>query len=224
MSKYLEKNKAREMRKMGESLGAISTKLGVSKSTVSLWCRDILLGLDQVNFLTEKVTKAGLAGRMKGAEMNRKKKEKNVNDQREQARKKMGKISQRDLMMIGTSLYWGEGSKNGSRTIFVNSDPEMIRIMYKFFREVHGVSKELFKPTVQINEIHKPRINKVLKFWSFLLDLPLNQFGNTYYVKTTPKKVYGNYESYYGILRLVVNKGSNLQYEILGSIDVIKKI
>ncbi len=223
MASYQARIKAREMRKKGMSLGAISKSLAVSKSSVSLWCRDIILTCEQVNFLTEKVTRAGLTGRMKGAEMNRKKKRDNIDQIRRLAEKEIGKISQRDLLMIGTALYWGEGCKNGSRLIFVNSDPEMIKIMYRFFREILHVPKELFQPTVQINEIHKPRIKKVLKFWSFLLDLPLDQFGNTYYIKTVSKKVYDNYDSYYGILRLKIGKGSNLQYKILGSIDIIKK-
>ena len=223
MARYQERIEARKMREKGMSLGAISSKLNVSKSSISLWCRDIILSLDQVNFLTEKVTKAGLAGRMKGSEMNRKKKRDNIDRMRELAKKEIGKISQRDLLMIGTALYWGEGCKNGSRLIFVNSDPDMIKIMYRFFREILNVPKELFQPTVQINEIHKPRIKKILNFWSFLLDLPLSQFGNTYYIKTASKKVYDNYDSYYGILRLKVGKGSNLQYKILGSIDIIKE-
>jgi len=223
MAKYTERLKAREMRKTGLSLGDISHKVGVCKSTVSLWCRDIHLTDLQNDLLKKNVIKAGLKGRMMGAEMNRRKKQERLRNIYEEAEREIKYLSKRDLFIIGAALYWGEGCKNGSRFIFINSDPGMIKVMYRFLREVLKLPKDRFHLTVQINEIHKPRIDKVLNFWSSLLNLPLSQFGKAYFVKTSSKKVYDNYDSYYGILRMRVDRGSDLQYKMLGLIEAIKK-
>ena len=43
MSKYNERIKARKMRKNGISIISISKELNVSKSSISVWCKDIIL-------------------------------------------------------------------------------------------------------------------------------------------------------------------------------------
>ena len=48
MAKYKEKIEARKMRIGGISIDKIALKLKVSKSSVSLWCRNILLTPEQI--------------------------------------------------------------------------------------------------------------------------------------------------------------------------------
>lgn len=43
MSKFELKHRASQLRKSGASVSEIATQLGISKSTASLWCRDIVL-------------------------------------------------------------------------------------------------------------------------------------------------------------------------------------
>ena len=43
MSKYELKAKAQALRREGVSINEIKDKLGISKSTVSFWCKDIIL-------------------------------------------------------------------------------------------------------------------------------------------------------------------------------------
>ena len=47
MSKYNERIKARQLRKNGVSIVVIASMLGVTKSSVSAWCRDITLTPEQ---------------------------------------------------------------------------------------------------------------------------------------------------------------------------------
>jgi len=54
MAKFKQKIKAIELRKKGESIGEISDTIGVSKSIVSLWCRDIALTKQQIDNLHKK--------------------------------------------------------------------------------------------------------------------------------------------------------------------------
>lgn len=223
MAKFEKRQEAHMLRRKGWSINVIAQHLGVSKGSVSVWCRDINLTDKQKERLIQNSIKAGHKGRMIGAEMNHNKKIERIEMFKKIAKKDLGKISKRDLLVFGTALYWGEGSKTGGRFIFVNSDPDMIRIMYKFIREILNVPKDRIKLTVQINKVHELRIKEVLNFWSSLLHLSLSQFTKSYFIKTKPKKVYKNHDSYYGVLRLGVAKSSDLQYKILGLINVFKQ-
>jgi len=222
MAKFDKRLEARKMRRNGKSLGDISRFLKVSKSSVSIWCRDLILTDNQKKILKESAIKAGHKGRLIGAEMNKRKRLENIKMFKRLAVRDLGQISQRDLLVASISLYWAEGCKSGNRFIFINSDPQMIKLICRFLKDVLKISKDRFKATVQINEIHRPRIGKILSFWSSLLDLPPEQFGNPYFVKIKPKKVYDNHDSYYGIMRLGVNKSSDLQYKMSAYIDVLK--
>jgi len=161
---------------------------------------------------------------MMGAAMNHKKKKDMIVVSMEKAASLVGSMTRRDLFMLGIGLYWGEGTKSEKSALaIVNSDPEIILVMYKWFKKMFSVKDEDFMPRIFINEIHRPRIKKVVEYWSSLLQLPAGQFGNQVFLKIKQKKVYENYDSYYGILSLKVRKSSKLKYEVLGLIDTVKK-
>jgi hypothetical protein len=223
MAKFEKRLDARKLRRKGYSIFSIARCLGVSKSSVSVWCRDLKLTQKQANRLLENAINAGHKGRMIGAEMNRRKKEERIAFHKESGEKEIGKLSDRDLLMTGIALYWGEGNKKGKTKLsFANSDPEAILFMYKWFQKAMDVGKNEFMPRIFINEIHGSRIKKVVKFWSSLLNLPIEQFGKPFLLKMKQKKVYENHDNYYGVLALGVRKSTDLKYRILGLINALK--
>lgn len=224
MAKYRQRIKAREFRKKGESIKEIAKKIGVSKSTVSLWCNDIELSIKHKKILAKKKLDGMSMGRLMGAKVRRDKKLSSVELAFREAKEKIGILSRRDMLIAGASLYWAEGSKSESAFgfMFINSDPRMIFFMKKFLNDIFRVDDKDIMCTIQINKIHKRRIRKVLNFWSDLLQLPISQFNKPSYIKVKPKKIYENYESYFGILRLRVRKSANLKYKTLGLIDALK--
>ncbi len=225
MAKFQEKIKAQQLRREGWSINTIVKKLNVSKGSVSSWCQEITLTKKQKEILKRNAIEAGHNGRMIGANMNRKKKLEKIKFYEKSGVEVIKKMSKRDLFMTGLGLYWGEGVKSDKSSLaFVNSDQEAILFMYKWFNVVFGIKKEEFMPRIFINEMHKPRINKVLKFWSNLLELPIEQFGNPVLLKMKQKKVYENYENYYGVLSLKVRKSSELKYKILGLLKATKEL
>ena len=217
MAKSSEKLVARNLRKEGKSLGEIAKKLSVSKSIVSLWCRDIILTPQQLEVLLKQ--KGSAMGRWIGAETNRKKKRECIEKNKKEAFTMLKKISDRDLLIAGLCLFWGEGSKTGSRFIFINSDPIMLKIMKSFLIDILKIDKNQIRATIQINSVHKSRIKEITSFWSKYLKIPLEHFGNPYYIYVTPKKIYENFDVYKGVLRLRVLQGSNLQYKMLGLLE-----
>ena len=75
---------------------------------------------------------------------------------------------------------------------------------------------------IQINAIHKSRISTVLDFWKHTLEINDSQIQQPYFINIKPKKIYENYDLYYGIARLKVVKSSNLAYKMLEYIGTIK--
>jgi predicted DNA-binding transcriptional regulator len=223
MAKYRERTKARELRRKGLSIGDIAKDLNVSRGSVSVWVRDVILSEKQKAFLKKKLIQSGQIGRVRGAEMNKKKKADNIEKLYKEAKIELNKLDKRDLLILAVSLFWAEGSKTGGRFIFVNSDPTMIKTVLIFLKNVLKVSIKDVRLGIQINEVHKPRQKEVLKFWSKYLDLPQEDFDKVYYIKVRPKKVYDNHDSYYGIARLRVLKGSLLQYKFLGYIRALRE-
>ncbi len=223
MAKIKEKLNAIKLRKKGWSIKEIAESLNISKGSASVWCSDTELTLKQKEKLHKKMVDAGHVGRVRGAEVNRQKKLKRLSFYRNKAKKELINFTKRDLAMLGLGLYWGEGTKsNKSSLAFVNSDPDAILITYKYFHSIFGVKKEDFMPRIFINDIHKPRIKKVLQYWSSLLELPIEQFGNPVFLRMKNKKRYDNHESYFGIISLKVRKSSELKYQIIGLIEELK--
>lgn len=214
---------ARKMRKMGHAIKSIAVELGVAKSTVSIWCRDIILTEKQIHSIMKKSNDALFKGRMIGAEMNRQKRLASIDASIQKASLLIDKVSKRDMLVAATALYWAEGAKSQytSGFQFVNSDLDMIVLMNNFLLNF-GVKKEDICCTVQINEVHKPRIAIVLNFWKNLLEFNDEQIGNPSFIVSKAKKRYENHDTYFGICRLKVRKSTALKYTMLALIKVLK--
>ena len=218
MAKFKKKIQAHQLRKQGKSIKDIAQSLGVAKSTVSIWCRDITLTKRQEDRLVRNQVKAGHKGRLMGAAINKRKKEGNIKQQESIAKNILGNLTARDKLMLGIGLYWGEGVKMGSGgASLVNSDPAVVLFARQWFEQL-GVQRNEFRPYVFISQMHKKREQAILKFWSHHLDIPISQFHNVIFLKGRPKKVYENHDSYYGTLALRVRRSTSLKYKILGLI------
>ncbi len=222
MAKFEKRIEARKLRRRGWSIGDIAKHIRISKSSASAWCIDLELTGKQKELLRRKVFEAGNAGRAKGALMNRQKKLERIKYHRDEGGAEVGALSKRDFLMAGLGVYWGEGTKKSGLAL-VNSDPQLVLFMFNWFKISLEVKNEDFRPRIFINEIHRPRAEKVLTFWSHLLGLPQDQFGNTVFLKIRNKKVYENHDSYYGVIALRVQKGTDLKYRILGLIEALHK-
>lgn len=224
MAKYELKEEARKLRKNGIPLNEIKDRLGIAKSTISFWCKDIILSEAQYQKIKKEHIFKTQKGRLIGAEMNKNKRIMAIKNADILGKKLVKKISKRELLLIATALYWSEGSKSDrtSGFIFVNSDPEMIFVMKLFLIYVLDIPERDIACSIQINRIHEKRIKTVLSFWKKLLNLQDSQFRKPYYVNTKVNKVYENYDNYYGICRLFVRRGMNLKYRMLGLIKAMK--
>lgn len=224
MSKYEKRLKARSLRKSGESIILIAKKLGVSKSSVSLWCNDITLTPEQIEKLVKNKGVAWSSGKRIGSIVNHQKKVRAIKNAEDEGVKIIGRITKRELMLVATALYWSEGSKSdGTSTfLFVNSDPKMVYFMKKYMKDILKVSDEDIMCRIQINQVHSGRIKTVLNFWQNLLKLEKHQIKKPYFVKTNLNKVYANHDEYFGVCRLFIKRGKDQKYKMLGQIKALK--
>ncbi len=144
-----DKNLAINLRKQGKSYNEIVKILKVPKSTLSLWLRNIKMSPEVErkfwNEIRKKWARSITEFNKKQATVARQK----AKQLQENAAKNIGMLSKRELLLVGAALYWAEGNKKNRWTLhFSNSDPAMIKLIMKFFREVCNVAKEKIKALV----------------------------------------------------------------------------
>ncbi len=225
MAHIYKKELAQKLRKEGLSIKEISKKIKSNKSTVSYWCRDILLTKEQLGRLQDKQKAFGMKAILAVAEKKRKQRIEDTALHTERGAQDVGVITKRDLFMLGLALYWGEGYKKGSaETGFTNSDPFVIKMILRWFTECYGIQKEDFILRVSINQLHEERIDDVVNYWAQITHLPIGQFTKPSLIKTKTVKVYANHNQHFGTLRVKVRRGTNLRRRILGSLKHLENI
>jgi len=208
--KAIEKKKALIMRSQGKSLKEISNELGVAKSSVSLWVRNISLTETQKHYLKEKGLYKEVRERQRQTRLANEKYKRDIIINK--ALREVPKISDRQLWLIGMMLYWGEGGKTQRTVRFSNSDPDLIKIMMLFFRDICKVPEAKFRAHLHI---HKHLDYKEAeRYWSKITGIEFPQFYLTY--RKQSKASLGKKDSLpNGTLQIYV-LDTNLFYKIVG--------
>lgn len=216
MAKPQKYSAARNMRRLGKSIKEIARHLEVSRSSVSLWSRDIQLTPVQLANLHSRMVAGGYYGRLKGAQMQRERREAKVRRYQMMGVKHLGPMKKRDLLLVGLGLYLGEGNKSGNKFQFTNSNPRLIKLMLTWLQTIFGVGKDRLILNVMINQIHRFRERTVRRYWARVTGVQIKQFNKTVLLYIKNKKVYENVTEHFGTLVVRVRKSSDLQYQILG--------
>lgn len=221
MAKSKEKEAALLLRKNGASIKNIAKKILVSQSTVSYWCRDIVLTKEQITKLkNNQITSGILTG-----EKLRKNRIERTKKSKAQGATDVSNISKRDLFILGLGLYWGEGYKQGSQEFgFTNKDPFIILYCIKWLKEIYNVDKKDIIARVSINSSEKSREKEIIDYWCKVTKIKPNQFTKTSFIKTKSKKVYENKKFYFGTLRIKTRRSTDLRRRILGSLEKLEKL
>lgn len=174
--KFNERVEARKLRERGLSIKDISNSLGVAKSSVSVWVRDV-----ELTPLQRHVLEMSSHSRT-AVELRRQSRLANELAKRElvvlAAQKEVQKISKRELWLMGIMLYWAEGGKTQRLVRFSNGDPEMIKIMMAFFRRVCEVPEAKFRGYIHIHP-HLDHLGAEA-YWSTISGISAQQFFKTY--------------------------------------------
>jgi predicted transcriptional regulator len=159
---------ARRLRQHGMSVKEIALALKVSRSSVSLWVRDIELTEEQTQVLKDRQRLWGAQN--SGAHVNRAKAQ-----QRRAMAQENGRLKAQEnnaLHLAGCMLYWAEGAKSRNNVNFVNSDPNMSTLFVRFLREELKVKNSEFVLYIHSHSMDAAEIQRQQRYWLDLLELP----------------------------------------------------
>ncbi|MEV6262282.1 hypothetical protein AB0M42_16260 [Streptomyces sp. NPDC051784] len=208
------REKAREMRLQGMTYDQIQVELGCSKSSISLWVRD--LPKPEPRFPEEERLarmNVGLA-RLRASQDQERRETKRI------ARESMGRLSDRELFIAGVTLYWAEGMKDKPYSrrealLFINSDPNVIKV-YLSWLNLLGVARERLHLRVNIHETAD--VADAERFWSDLTGVPRADFKRATLKKHNPRTTRKNTgEAYRGCLVIYVTKSAELYRRVEGA-------
>jgi predicted transcriptional regulator len=207
---------ARELRVQGLSYEEIAGVLGVSKSSVSLWVRD----LPRPPHLSyEESRKRSAEGARRYWAAQRPIREARRESERAAAAAGIGALSRREILIAGAIAYWCEGAKSKphnpcERVVFINSDPRLIQFFLAFLGEA-GVKPAALRYRVNIHE--SANVTAAEQYWQGLTGAGPEQFHRTTLKKhnpRTPRKNVG--ADYHGCLIVEVRQSAWLYRRIEG--------
>ncbi len=223
-AKIEEKQEAIELRKQGLSYAEILKQIPVAKSSLSLWLKSVKLAKSQKQRLTEKKRLSAL----RGALSRKTKRIALTKEIKDKARLEIGKLSKRELFLIGVALYWAEGTKekegHSSQAVFSNSDSGMIKLYLKWLLSVVHLKKNQIYFVIYIHENNKYRLDEVKNYWIRKTGFPKENFRYVYFKKhiiNTKRKNTGN--NYFGLLKVSALESSFLNRKIQGWIEGISQ-
>jgi transcriptional regulator with XRE-family HTH domain len=171
--KQVEQQRARELRAQSWTLHDIATELGVSKSSVSLWVRDV-----------DFVPNPRRTARRRGPNKLQLAKQAEIDSLLEEGRLRVGQLSEREFLMAGVAVYWGEGSKTDGSVKLANSDPAMIDFFLRWLRHFFIIDESRLRIWLYLHQ--GLDLDAAIEFWSDLTSIPASQFGKPYRAEPDP--------------------------------------
>lgn len=184
--KLVERARARDLRSQGWTYTEICAELGVSKSSVSLWCRDVevdealLDGRRRDRYLAGNLAATKRPSRLQLA------REAEIEACNDEAVAWLGELERRDLFIAGIALYAGEGAKTDGAVKFANSDPRMVELFLRWLRTFFEIDERRLRLRLYLHE--GLDLEAANRFWSTLTGIPLTQFGKPYRAVADPSK------------------------------------
>lgn len=210
------RTQVRALRAQGMDYDEIVAALGVAKSTVSLWVRDLpvpaRLSYTECRQRCAEGTRRYWAAERPAREARRA-------TVRQAAATQIGDLTDREVLIAGAIAYWCEGAKSkphrpSDRVMFINSDPALIRFFLRFL-DATGTPRADLAFRVYIHESADKESAR--RFWIEVTGAPSESFRTPTIKRHNPKTVRKNVgEDYHGCLRIDVHRSADLYRKIEG--------
>jgi hypothetical protein len=171
--KLAEQEEARRLRAQSWTLADIAAWLGVSKSSVSLWVKDV-----------QFVPSPRRTGAQRRPHPFHERKLAEIERLNAEGVARIGLLSDHAFLAAGAALYAGEGGKTDAQVSFANSDPRMIAFFCAWFRRFFEVDESRLRVRLYLHE--GLDADAAVAFWSRVTKIPLTQFGKVYRAVADP--------------------------------------
>lgn len=184
------KEKARKLRALGHSINEIRRKTGVSKSIISGWTKDVRLNAAAKSRILSKIK----AGQLKSSKRKLQETKGKLEYYRQEAILDLRQVSVNNATakVICALMYWCEGGKDQfSGVHFTNSDPRLIKSFLYLFRRSFNIDESKLRVCVHLHDYHN--IEKQIKFWSKVANIPATQFVKPFLKPHSGKRIKKDY-------------------------------
>lgn len=144
----------------------IAAELGVSRSSVSWWTRDVPVELGPRRL---RPRRPNVLERRKQAE---------IAELLEAGRRRIGTLSEREMLVAGAALYAGEGSKADGTVAFANSDPRMVAFFCAWLRRFFDIDEGRLRMHLYLHD--GLDLDAANRFWVEVTGIPQRQFVRPY--------------------------------------------
>jgi transcriptional regulator with XRE-family HTH domain len=172
--KVAERERARELRQQSWTLADIAAELGVAKSSVSLWVRDVDFVPRSCRMGPRRPSTLKVA------------KERQIEELLAAGLEAIGQLSEREFLVAGTALYAAEGAKRDGSLRFANTDPRMILFFVTWLRAFYSIDESRLRLRLYLHD--GLALDEAERFWSQLTGIPHSQFTKPYRADPDPSR------------------------------------
>ena len=166
--KFVERDRARQLRAQSWTLQEIADELDVSKSSVSVWVRD-------VEFVAKPRNRGHAAHQPHPLHL---RKLEAIERCRAEAEESFSRLTVRERDLFALGLYAGEGEKTDGRVSMANTNPVYLRVFVRWLREQFAVDASRLRVRLYLHD--GLDLDAANEFWSGVLDVPIDQFHRPY--------------------------------------------
>lgn len=209
--KQKEKREAIKLRRDGLSYGIIAKQLGVSKSSVHVWTKDVELNLDKLSRLNGNKLNGGRKGNITCAKKARLQRAAWQDEGRNLATK--GDVNHVMLCM----LYWAEGRKSKNTLAVSNTDAALLKIVKGFVDDFFNPQPEEYTIRINCYVNNGLTAKEIEKYWLKTLSLPKTCLRSSLF-KSGCDGDYRKNRHVYGVCSLSLHRTDIVQH-IFGAIQ-----
>lgn len=181
----IDKQKALRLRMQGKTYTDIQKALGgISKSTLSVWLKDVVLSEFARQALAARTKKKSFDGITKWSKGQTKRSQEKEAAIKRAAIQEINTISPRELVVVAAALYWAEGYKKPKYlkgkelrchpVSLTNTDPKLAKIFLRCMAEICGV--DISRINIQLRVFEHQNKDECIRYWSEQLAMPRENF------------------------------------------------
>ena len=178
--KIRERERARELRARGWAMPDIAEELGVAKSSVSLWTRDVPLPAGASRATGRRQPRERAPNALQRA------KQREIAELAEVGRRRIGALADRDLLIAGTALYAGEGDKTDGAVGFANTNAEFMQLFCRWLRTFFEIDEQRLRARLYLHT--GLDLDAATTYWTEVLQIPRSQFRKPYRADPDPTR------------------------------------